>query len=91
MDLHTGAVPGDEAVPDGRIGRCMEVTLMRGPWRVCKSGISDGQEDGRNRGGFCIATEDRLREGSSKVPAEGVGRGGNGGSCNRAKGRKPRR
>jgi len=26
--------------------------------------------------GFCIATKDRPQEGSSKVPAEGVGRGG---------------
>jgi len=52
MDLHTGAVPGDEAVPDGRIKWCMEATLVRGRRRVCQSGISDGQEDGRHRGGF---------------------------------------
>jgi len=52
IDLHTGAVPGDEAVPDGRIGRCMEATLVRGRRRVCQSGISDGQEDGPNRGRF---------------------------------------
>jgi len=52
MDLHTGAVPGDKAVPDGRMGQCMEATLVRGRWRVCQSGISDGQEDGRKRGGF---------------------------------------
>jgi len=52
MDLHTETVPGYEAVPDGRIGWCMEVTLVRGRRRVCQSGISDGQEDGRNRGGF---------------------------------------
>ena len=62
MDLHTGAVPGDEAVPDGRIERWMEVTLMRGRRRVCQSGISDGRKDGRNRGGFCIATEDRPQK-----------------------------
>jgi len=30
MDLHTGAVPGDEAVPNGRKGRYMKVTLVRG-------------------------------------------------------------
>jgi len=30
MDLHAGAVPGNEAVPDGRIERCMEATLVRG-------------------------------------------------------------
>jgi len=52
MDLHTGAVPGDEAVPDGRIERCMEATLVRGRRRVCQSGISDGQKEGRNQGGF---------------------------------------
>jgi len=52
MDLHTRAVLGDEAVPDSRIGWCMEATLVRGRRRVCQSGISDGQEDGRNRGGF---------------------------------------
>ena len=52
MDLHTGAVPGDERVPDGRIGRCMEATLVRGRRRVCSSGISEGEEVGRNEGGF---------------------------------------
>jgi len=52
IDLHTGAVPGDEAVPNGRMGWRMEATLVRGRRRVCQSGISDGQEDGRNRGGF---------------------------------------
>jgi len=48
MDLHTRSVPGDEGVPGGRIGRCMEATLVRGSRRVCQSGISDSQEDGRN-------------------------------------------
>jgi len=52
MDLHTRAVPGDEAVPNGRKGQCMVATLVRGRRRVCQSGISDGQEDGRNQGGF---------------------------------------
>ena len=52
MDLHTGAMPRDEAVPDGRMERWMEVTLMRGCGRVCQGGISDGQLDGLNRGGF---------------------------------------
>ena len=52
IDLHTRAVPGDEAVPDGRMKGWMEVTLIRGRRRVCQSGISDGQEDGCNRGGF---------------------------------------
>jgi len=52
MDLHTGAVPGDEAVPDGRTGQCTEATLLRRRRRACQSGISDGQDDGHNRGGF---------------------------------------
>ena len=30
MELHTEVIPGDEAVPDGRVERWMEVTLMRG-------------------------------------------------------------
>ena len=51
MDLHTGAVLGDEAVPDGRIKWCMEATLVRGLRSVCQGSISDGQEDRRNRGG----------------------------------------
>ena len=52
MDLHTRVVPRDEAVPDGRMGRCMEATLVRGRRRVCQSGISDDQEDGRNQAGL---------------------------------------
>jgi len=48
MYLHTGLMPGDEAVPDGRMERWMEVTLMRGRRRVCQSGISEGQKDRRN-------------------------------------------
>jgi len=78
MDLHNGAVPGDEAVPDGRIGRCMEATLMRGRRKVCQSGISDGQEDGRNLGGFLYSDRRSTAGGSSKGPAEGVGREGMG-------------
>jgi len=48
MDLHTGAMPGDEAVPDGRMERWMEVTQMRGCRWVCQNGISSTQKDGRN-------------------------------------------
>jgi len=50
--LRTGAVSGDEAMPDGSMEQCMEATLVSGRRRVCQSGISDGQNDGRNRGGF---------------------------------------
>ena len=77
-DLHTGAVPCDEVVPDGRISQCMEATLVRGRRRVCQSGISDGQEDGRNRGGFLYRDRRSTVGGSSKVPAEAVGRRGMG-------------
>jgi len=52
MDLHTRAVPGDEAVPDGRMKRWMEVPLVRGHQRVCPDSISDVQKDRRDRGGF---------------------------------------
>jgi len=73
MDLHTGAVVGDKAVPDGRIGWPMEAALVRGRQRVCQSSISDGQVDGRNRGGFVYSDRRSTAGGSSKVPAEGVG------------------
>ena len=52
MDRHIGAVPGDKEVPDGRMERCMEATLVWGRRRACQSGIRDGLEAGRNRGGF---------------------------------------
>jgi len=52
MDLSSGAVPGDEGVPDGRMVKWMEETLMRGPQWECQGGMSDGQKDRRNRGGF---------------------------------------
>jgi len=65
MDLHTGAVPGNEAVPDGRIGRCMEATVVRGRQRECQSGISDGQEDGRNQGGFLYSDRRCFRGGEA--------------------------
>ena len=52
MDLHAGAVPGNEAVPDGRMGKGREETLIRGHQRESQNGISGGREDGRNRGGL---------------------------------------
>jgi len=52
MDLHTGPMPGNEAVPDGRMEMWMEVTLMRGRRRVCQSSISDSQKDWHNQGRF---------------------------------------
>ena len=51
MDRHAGAVLGNQAVPDGRMGKWREETPIRGPQWECQNGISDGQEDGRNRGG----------------------------------------
>jgi len=52
MDQHTGAVLGDEAVLNGRMGNRREETPIRGPRWEGQNGISDGQADGRNRGGF---------------------------------------
>jgi len=52
MDMHTGAVPGNEAVPDGRMGLRMEKTQIRGRRWMCQNWISDRQKDGRNRGRF---------------------------------------
>ena len=51
MDLHTGVVPGDNAVRAGSIKRLVEETLTS-PQSVCPKGISDGQEDGCNCCGF---------------------------------------
>jgi len=65
MDPHTGAVPGDEALPDGRIGRCMAATLVRGCRRVWQNGISDSQEDGRNREG-CLNSDRRSTVGGKQ-------------------------
>jgi len=63
MDLHTGAIPGDEAVPDGRMRRWVEVTLMRGRRRVYQSSISDGRRTDVTKAGFCTATEDQPWKG----------------------------
>jgi len=65
MDLHYGAVRGDKAVPNGRIGWCMAVTLVRGCRRVCQNGISDGQQDGCNQGGF-LYSDRRSTEGGEQ-------------------------
>jgi len=47
MDLHTAAMLGDEAVPDARMERWMEVSLMRGRRRVCQRGISTDPKEGQ--------------------------------------------
>jgi len=91
MDLHTGAVPGDEAVPDGRLGQCMEATLVRGRQRECQRGISDGQEDGRNRGGFLYSDRWWTAEKGAVRCQLRRWEEGTGCSCNRATGRRPRR
>jgi len=79
MDLDTGAVPGDEAVPDSRIRQYLEANPVRGRRRVCQSGISDCQEDGGNRGGLLYSDRRSTTGGSGKAPAEGAGREGIGG------------
>jgi len=55
-DLHAGAVPGNKAVPDGRMGKRVEESLMRGPRWVCQNGMSDGQKDRHNRG-VCLYSD----------------------------------
>jgi len=42
VGLHTGEVPGDEGLPDGRKGRCMVAAQVRGRRRVCLLGIPEG-------------------------------------------------
>ena len=90
MDLHTGAMPGDEEVPDTRMEMWMEVTLMRGRRRVCQSGISDGQKDRCNRGGFLYSDRrSTMERGAVRCKLRRWGEG-KGCSCNQATGRKPR-
>ena len=69
MDLHTRAVPGNEAVPDGRMGKRTEETLMRGPRWVCQNGIGDSQKDGRKRGGF-LYSDRRSTAGGGAVSCQ---------------------
>ena len=52
---------------------------MRGRRRVCQNGISDGQEDGRNRGGLLYSDRRSTVEGGAvRCQLRGVGRGGMG-------------
>jgi len=91
MDLHTGAVPGNEAMPDGRMGKRVEETLSRGLRWVCQNGISDGQVDGRNQGRFLYSDRRSTTEkGAVRCQPRG-GKRGSGCSCNRATGRRPRK
>ena len=55
----------------------MEATLGRACRRVCQNGISDGQKDGRNRGG-CFYSDRGWTAGRGAVSCQlkGVGRGG---------------
>jgi len=52
VDLCTGAVLGNEAVPDGRMGKRVEEIRLRGCRRVCQNGVGERQVDGRNQGVF---------------------------------------
>jgi len=69
----------------------MEATLVRGRRRVCQKGISDGQEDGPNRGGFFYSDRRSTAEKGAVRWQLGRREEGSGGSCNRATGRRPRR
>jgi len=90
MDLHAGAVPGDEAMPDGRMGRRVEETLLTGLRWMCQNGISDGQKDGRNQGGFLYSDRKSTAEKEAVRCQLRRWRERKGGSCNRATGRRPR-
>jgi len=90
MDLHTEAVPGEEAVPDGRMKGWMEVTPMRGRRRVCQSGISDGQEDGLNFSGFLYSDQRSTAERGAVMCQLRRWRVGIVCSYSRATGRRPR-
>jgi len=64
---------------------------MRGPRWVCQNGISDGQKDGRNRGGF-LYSDRKIDRGGGAVRCQLRGwEEGGGCSCNRATGRRPGR
>ena len=65
VDLHAGAVLGNEAVPDDIRGKRLQETLIRGPRWECQNGISDGQKDGRNRGWF-LYSDRRLTVGGEQ-------------------------
>jgi len=80
---------GDEAVPDGRMERWIEVTLMSGRRRVSQSGISDSHKDGRNRGGLLYTDPRSLVEKGAVSCQLRRRRAGKGCSCNRATGRRP--
>jgi len=90
MDLRTGAVPWDEAVPDGRIRRWMEATPVRAHLRVCPDGISDGQEEGCHKGGFLYSDRRSTSEKGAVRCQLRRWREGRGCSCNRATGRRPK-
>ena len=62
MDLRTRALPGNEAMPNGRIAKRVPETLLWGPRWVCQTGMSGGQEDGVTEAGLYIATEGRRRK-----------------------------
>jgi len=64
---------------------------MRGPRWECQGGISDGQKDGRNRGGFLYSDRRSTAGGRGAVRCQLRGwEGGGGCSCKRAMGRRPR-
>jgi len=61
MDLHTGGVPEDEAVSDGRMG-AEDGGDIAGPLRGAKVALATTKRTGITEAGICIATEDRPRE-----------------------------
>jgi len=74
MDLHAGAVLGDEAVPDGRMGT-EDGGDSRGPLWGYQNGISSGQKDGRNRGVFLYSDRRSATGMGQQKYASQVGKG----------------
>ena len=52
-------MPGDEAVPDSRIGRCTEATRGGVAGGCAKAALATARRTGVTEAGFCIATEAR--------------------------------
>ena len=56
MNLHTGAVPGDEVVPDGRIG-AENGGDIAGPLGGAKAALATAKRTGITEVGSSMATE----------------------------------
>jgi len=62
VHLRTGPVLGNTAMPDGRMGKRVEETLLRGPCGCAKTASVMARSTGLTEAGFYIATEGRPRK-----------------------------